>query len=120
MFRSDLKITTLITLSICILASWMAMQGVFADPITPLGPGATTPSQPDAITGVLCTVIKALTGTIGKAVATIAIVVLGMGLFLGKLNWPLAIATAIGIGLIFGAPQVASWLGGSAATASCS
>jgi len=103
----NLTATNIAVLAMCFFAFCFITQGAFAD-------------GPDAITGVLCTVITALTGTIGKAVATIAIVVLGMGLFLGKLNWPLAIATAIGIGLIFGAPQVASWLGGSAATASCS
>jgi type IV secretory pathway VirB2 component (pilin) len=64
----------------------------------------------DAITQVLCNVIQQLQGGIGKGIATIAIVVLGIGLFLGKLSWPLAVATAIGIGLIFGAAGIVGWI----------
>jgi type IV secretory pathway VirB2 component (pilin) len=64
----------------------------------------------DAISQVLCNVINQLQGGIGKGIATIAIIVLGIGLFLGKLSWPLAIATAIGIGLIFGAAGIVGWI----------
>lgn len=64
----------------------------------------------DAITQVLCNVIGQLSGGIGKAVATIAVIVLGIGLFIGKLSWPLAIATAIGIGMIFGATSIVNWI----------
>ncbi len=64
----------------------------------------------DALTGTLCNVVNALQGTLGKAIATIAVIVLGVGLFLGKLSWPLAIATAIGIGLIFGATSIVEWV----------
>ena len=66
----------------------------------------------DQISATLCKVVTLLTGTAGKAIATIAIVVLGIGLFMGKLSWPLALATAIGVGLIFGAPQLVGWLSG--------
>ena len=68
----------------------------------------------DQITAVLCIVVRALQGGIGKAIATIAIVVLGVGLFMGKLSWPLALATALGIGMIFGAGQIVTWLSGAA------
>ncbi len=71
-------------------------------------------SQQDAITQVLCNVIGQLQGGIGKGIATVAIVVLGIGLFLGKLSWPLAVATAIGIGLIFGAAGIVSWISSGA------
>ena len=71
-------------------------------------------SNNDAITRVLCNVIQQLQGGIGKGIATIAIVVLGIGLFLGKLSWPLAVATAIGIGLIFGAAGIVGWIGSGA------
>ncbi len=64
----------------------------------------------DAITQVLCNVVNQLSGGIGKAIATIAIIVLGIGLFIGKLSWPLAIATAIGIGMIFGASSIVNWI----------
>ena len=72
-----------------------------------------------------CTLYKiqtTLTGALGKGIATIAIVALGIGLFLGKLSWGLAIATSIGVGMIFGATEIVTWLSNnlSAATASLS
>lgn len=70
--------------------------------------GGSGSSEPIAET--LCLISKALQGPIGKTIATIAIVVLGVGLFLGKVSWPLAVATAIGIGLIFGSSEMVSWL----------
>jgi len=76
------------------------------------------------ISKVLCNVVEQLQGGIGKAIATIAIIVLGIGLFLGKLAWPLAIATAIGIGMIFGAASIVEWVSagtgdGAGGTFSC-
>ncbi|MEQ9116062.1 MAG: TrbC/VirB2 family protein [Rickettsiales bacterium] len=77
----------------------------------------------DAITQVLCNVVNQLSGGIGKAIATIAIIVLGIGLFIGKLSWPLAIATAVGIGMIFGAASIVNWIsagtGGNADAGMC-
>lgn len=70
---------------------------------------ANTASQ-DAITQVLCNIVGQLSGGIGKSIATIAIIVLGIGIFVGKLSWPLAIATALGIGMIFGAASIVSWI----------
>ncbi|AIL64868.1 Type IV secretory pathway, VirB2 components (pilins) [Rickettsiales bacterium Ac37b] len=64
----------------------------------------------DAISRVLCNIVKQLNGPIGKGISTIAIIVLGIGLFLGKLSWGLAVATAIGIGMIFGAAQIVAWI----------
>lgn len=73
------------------------------------------------LTGVLCNVVNQLQGGLGKAIATIAIIVLGIGLFLGKLSWPLALITAIGIGMIFGAANIVDWIGGgSDAATTCS
>jgi type IV secretory pathway VirB2 component (pilin) len=70
----------------------------------------------DAISSVLCRVSKLLTGGIGQAVATIGIVVLGMGLFTGKLSWTTAIATALGIGIIFGAGTLVNSISPSGST----
>ncbi len=70
----------------------------------------------DAISNLLCRVTALLTGTIGQATATIGIVVLGMGLFTGKLSWTTAIATAIGIGVVFGAANLVGVMAGSAAS----
>jgi type IV secretion system protein VirB2 len=72
-------------------------------------------SSSDAISSVLCAIVGKLTGQMGRGIATIAIVVLGIGLFLGKLSWAVAVATGIGIGLIFGAGQMVAWLGSAGA-----
>ena len=76
------------------------------------------------ISQVLCNVLGQLQGGIGKGIATIAVIVLGVGLFLGKFSWPLAVATAIGIGMIFGASSIVTWVSaGNASTsdgAACS
>jgi type IV secretory pathway VirB2 component (pilin) len=75
-------------------------------------PAATAGSSVDGggIGLVLNRVVCMLTGTVGKAIATIAICVVGIGLFMGKLSWTLALATALGIGLIFGAASIVTWL----------
>ncbi len=77
----------------------------------------------NAISKVLCSVVKALTGTIGQAIATIGVVVLGVGLFTGKLSWTTALATGLGIGIIFGASSLVNWIAGAgigtANTAAC-
>ncbi len=79
---------------------------------------AMASSGGDAIAQVLCNVLNELQGGIGKGIATIAIIVLGIGLFLGKLSWPLALATALGIGLIFGAAQMVTWISNGAGSGS--
>jgi type IV secretory pathway VirB2 component (pilin) len=65
----------------------------------------------DQIGRTLCRIQERLRGKIGRGIATIAVVFLGIGLFLGKLSWGLAVAIGIGIGGIFGANQIVSWLG---------
>jgi len=60
----------------------------------------------------LCTILKFLTGNIGKAIAAFALVFLGISLFLGKVSWGLAISTALGVATIFGAPKLVQTLGG--------
>ena len=76
----------------------------------------------DPIGDTLCNIVTKLQGRIGKGIATIAVIFLGIGLFLGKLSWGLAIAIGIGIGGIFGASQIVNWMGSSgyqATTSAC-
>lgn len=58
----------------------------------------------------LCTIVNQLTGKIGRGIATLGVIFLGIGLFVGKLSWGLAVAIAIGIGGIFGAESIVDWL----------
>jgi len=67
------------------------------------------------IASVLCNVVGWFTGTIGTAIATLAIIVIGVGALMGKVSWGMAIIVGLGVAIIFGAPQIVSALssGGS-------
>lgn len=102
---------------ICFIALFTVVLPNIAFAADPSGYSASS----TGLTGVLCNVVQQLQGGLGKAIATIAIIVLGIGLFLGKLSWPLALITAIGIGMIFGAANIVDWIGGSSdASTTCS
>lgn len=63
------------------------------------------------IAGTICQVIGELRGPIARGLAAIAIIFLGFSLFLGKISWGIALALAIGIGAVFGAPEIVKLLG---------
>jgi type IV secretion system protein VirB2 len=62
---------------------------------------ATTPFDT-----VICNVVNFFTGTTGKAIATIAVIFVGIGALMGKISWGLAFIVAVGIALIFGAASI--------------
>lgn len=79
-----------------------------------------TTSTNTTLDNTICKVVNTLTGRTGKAVATIGVFFLGIGLFLGKMSWATALAIGLGIAAIFGAGTVINWIGGTGATsASC-
>jgi type IV secretory pathway VirB2 component (pilin) len=57
----------------------------------------------DVIGLAMCRITSTLSGGIAKSIATIAIFVVGIGLFMGKFNWSIALMTAAGVAVIFGA-----------------
>ncbi len=61
---------------------------------------------------VLCNMVLWMTGTTGRALATIAIIIIGIGALLGKVSWGVALIVAIGVALIFGAGTMVELLGG--------
>lgn len=61
---------------------------------------------------VLCKLVGWLTGPTGKALATLAIIIIGVGALMGKVSWGMAIIVAIGIAIVFGAPTLLTMLGG--------
>lgn len=76
---------------------------------------AATPSNNGgALSLVLCNVVGWFTGPVGAAIATLAIIVIGVGALLGKVSWGMAIIVALGVAIIFGAPSIVSALGGNA------
>lgn len=71
---------------------------------------ALTPSVAYAVAspmgGVLCGIIEIVYGNLGRALATLAVISLGVGAMIGKVSWGLAITVATGIGVVFGAGPI--------------
>ena len=67
------------------------------------------------IEDVMCNAYKIFNGPLGKTFAVFAIVALGLGFFLGKVSWGTAIAVAVGVGAIFGAPALVNVITGGGA-----
>ncbi len=68
-----------------------------------------------AINKILCNAVNQLTGGIGRAIAIIIIISLAIMLFVGKVSWGMAIAVAVGMGILFGAKDVVKLLSGDTA-----
>ncbi len=81
-------------------------------------PGATPSKGKDSkdagqgIADVLCNVIAVAKGATGKTIATLVIISMAIGLFLGKITWGVAIAVAVGMGILFGADNVVQFVSG--------
>ena len=73
----------------------------------------------DVVGQTLCRLVKNLSGGVARGIATIAIFFFFFGLFLGKLNWGIAAATAAGVGIIFSAPKLVAFLSGDSANSNC-
>lgn len=80
---------------------------------------ASTTNNDDVVGETLCRLVSNLSGGIARGIATIAIFSVGVGLFLGKLNWGIAAATAAGVGIIFSAPRLVAFLTGESDYANC-
>ena len=83
---------------------------------------ATTAASTDTVVGnTLCKVVGWFTGNTGKGIATIAIIVIGVGALMGKVSWGMAIIVGIGVALIFGAASIVNSIsaGGAGAGTGC-
>ncbi len=76
----------------------------------PMEAFATAAGNP--IQDVMCNVVIFMTSTTGKAIATIAIIVVGLGALMGKISWGMALIVALGVALVFGAGKIVEALGG--------
>ena len=72
-----------------------------------------------SISDPICKVVKWFTGPVGKAVATLAIIVIGIGALMGKLSWGMALIVVVGIAVIFGSAEIVKELGGKAGGGAC-
>ena len=68
-------------------------------------------SAAEVIAATLCAAVAFITDGVGAAIATIAIIVIGIGALMGKVSWGMAIIVALGIAIIFGAGAIAAALG---------
>jgi len=81
----------------------MVPQVAFASSVTNSSP----------MSNALCIAATWMTGTSGRARATIAVAIVGIGALLGKISWGMAMLVGVGISLMFGASAVVHLLGGT-------
>ena len=97
------------SLALCLFAAYAVMLlpvDALAGTIT-IGGG----SGGNPIGTLLCNVAGWFTGPIGSGIATLAILVIGVGALMGKVSWGMAIIVGIGVAVIFGAPAIVGMLG---------
>jgi type IV secretory pathway VirB2 component (pilin)/type IV secretory pathway VirB6-like protein len=80
--------------------------------LAPLAAHASAPPVPTAIQGLLCEMVGIATGTTGKAMASVAIIAMGIAALFGKISWNMAAIVLVGIALIFGSSGMIGSLGG--------
>lgn len=73
----------------------------------------------NAIETVFCNVVSTLTGTTGAAIATVAVIAVGVGALLGKISWGMALIVAVGIALVFGASSIVTAIAPSGTGGTC-
>jgi type IV secretion system protein VirB2 len=95
----------IMTLAWCLVGMYAAMLLPSDALAQTLGGGG------DTIGNVLCNVVEWFTGPVGQGIATLAIIVVGIGALMGKVSWGMAIIVGIGVAVIFGAPSIVSELG---------
>jgi type IV secretory pathway VirB2 component (pilin) len=74
-------------------------------------PSMTYAADGSPIGQVLCNVVGWFLGTTGKGLATLAIIIIGVGALMGKVSWGMAIIVGIGVATIFGAATLVNNLG---------
>jgi type IV secretory pathway VirB2 component (pilin) len=86
---------------------FMSIMALVPDPVSA---SSAKLGDTSGLGGTICNVVRELQGPVARGLAAIAIIFLGFSLFLGKISWGIALALAIGIGAVFGAPQIVSAL----------
>lgn len=69
-------------------------------------------SASNVIEVAFCNLVAIMNGTTGKALATVAVLAVGVGALLGKISWGMALIVALGIALVFGAASIVNAIGG--------
>ncbi|MCE2926149.1 MAG: TrbC/VirB2 family protein [Rickettsiales bacterium] len=66
---------------------------------------------------VLCTVVNFMYGNLGRGLATLAVITLGVGALLGKVSWGMAVTVGIGIAVMFNAEAITGMMLGCGSSA---
>lgn len=61
---------------------------------------------------ILCKAYWAVSGSVIRGLATLAVLSLGVGALFGKVSWALSVMVAVGIGTVMGASELASLITG--------
>jgi type IV secretory pathway VirB2 component (pilin) len=73
---------------------------------------ATSNATAGKLGEAMCTIPEAIVnGNIGRAIATIGIIIIGIMATLGRITWTQAMIVGVGIAVIFGAAALAEMLG---------
>lgn len=67
---------------------------------------STAHAATDPLSLTICTVVKWFVGPLGKTIATLGILVLGVGALMGKISWGMAITVAVGVSIMFSGGEV--------------
>lgn len=59
---------------------------------------------------VLCSILLLIVGDVGRGVATLAVMSLGIGAMMGKVSWGQALTVVSGIGIMFGSTLILPFL----------
>jgi type IV secretory pathway VirB2 component (pilin) len=74
---------------------------------------ASSVTNESPMSNALCIAATWITGTTGRARATIAVAILGIGALLGKISWGVAMTVGVAIAVVFGASGIVHVLGGT-------
>lgn len=73
-------------------------------------PTAAEAAGTDPLSRTLCLVVGWFTGRMGQAIATLGILVLGIGAMMGKVSWQMALTVAFGVSVMFSGARVVELL----------
>jgi len=93
--------------------AWQVSIAVLLTAIIVTMPDPAFAQSADSPVGnVLCTVAGWFTGNTGKGLATISVIIMGIGSLLGKVSSGMAILAGTGVSIVFGAGSIVSTMGG--------
>ncbi len=72
-----------------------------------------------SLADTLCNVLMFVTGSVGKTIATFAIIFIGVTFLNGKCNWTVLVTFSVGLAAIFAAPKIIQTFTGSKGAKIC-